>query len=168
MSSTNAPAPAAIAQPQASSAPQNGKMVLIALILVAAVANLNLSVANVALPSIGKAFDASQTELNLVAVAYSLGLASSVLWLGALGDRYGRKMMLLIGILLSVPACLIAAYAGSIEVLIGGRLLGGVSAGMAYPTTLALIAALWTGQAAPSRLRSGRPPVARSPRVGRW
>ena len=34
-----------------------------------------------------------------------------------------------------------------IEVLIGGRLLGGVSAGMAYPTTLALIAALWTGQA---------------------
>jgi MFS family permease len=56
-------------------------------------------------------------------------------------------MMLLIGILLSVPACLIAAYAGTIGVLIGGRLLGGVSAGMAYPTTLALIAALWTGQA---------------------
>ncbi len=121
-------------------------MVLIALILVAAVANLNLSVANVALPSIGKAFDASQTQLNLVAVAYSLGLASSVLWLGALGDRYGRKMMLLIGVGLSVPACLIAAYAGSIEILIGGRLIGGVSAGMAYPTTLALIAALWTGQ----------------------
>ena len=150
MSSNNAKAaaPAApSAAPQASSGPDNAKIVLISLILVAAVANLNLSVANVALPSIGEAFDASQTELNLVAVAYSLGLASSVLWLGALGDRYGRKMMLLIGILLSVPACLIAAYAGSIEVLIGGRLLGGVSAGMAYPTTLALIAALWTGQA---------------------
>jgi EmrB/QacA subfamily drug resistance transporter len=148
MSSNAAAAPAVPALPQqASSGPENAKLVLISLILVAAVANLNLSVANVALPSIGKAFDASQTELNLVAVAYSLGLASSVLWLGALGDRYGRKMMLLIGILLSVPACLIAAYAGSIEVLIGGRLLGGVSAGMAYPTTLALIAALWTGQA---------------------
>ena len=37
--------------------------------------------------------------------------------------------------------------AGSIEVLIGGRVIGGVSAGMAYPTTLALIAALWSGQA---------------------
>ncbi len=138
---------AAAAMPaEASSGPANGKLVLISLILVAAVANLNLSVANVALPSIGKAFDASQTQLNLVAVAYSLGLASSVLWLGALGDRYGRKMMLLIGVGLSIPACLIAASAGSIDVLVGGRLIGGVSAGMAYPTTLALIAALWTGQ----------------------
>ncbi|MEZ4504691.1 MAG: MFS transporter [Thermomicrobiales bacterium] len=105
------------------------------------------SVANVALPSIGDAFDASQVQLNLVAVAYSLGLASSVLWLGALGDRYGRKMMLLLGVALSVPACLISAYAGSVEVLIFGRIFGGITAGMAYPTTLALIAALWTGQA---------------------
>ena len=77
---------------------------LLSLILVAAVANLNLSVANVALPSIGAAFDASQIELNLVAVGYSLGLAASVLWLGALGDRYGRKLMLLLGIGLAIPA----------------------------------------------------------------
>ena len=48
---------------------------LLALILVAAVANLNLAVANVALPSIGLAFNASQTSLNLIAVGYSLGLA---------------------------------------------------------------------------------------------
>ena len=118
---------------------------LLALIFVAAVANLNLAVANVALPDIGKAFDASQTELNLVAVSYSLGLAASVLYLGALGDRYGRKMMLVLGVVLSVPACLIAAWAPSVEVLIGARILGGLSAGMAFPTTLALIAALWTG-----------------------
>jgi MFS family permease len=45
----------------------------------------------VALPSIGKAFDASQTALNLVAVGYSLGLAASVLYFGAVGDRYRRK-----------------------------------------------------------------------------
>jgi EmrB/QacA subfamily drug resistance transporter len=120
-------------------------MVLLALILVAAVANLNLSVANVALPSIGLAFDASQTQLDLVAVGYSLGLAASVLWLGALGDRYGRKLMLILGVSLSVPACLVAAFAPSVEVLIVARLLGGLSAGMAYPTTLALITALWSG-----------------------
>jgi hypothetical protein len=44
---------------------------------VAAVANLNLAVANVALPSIGAAFDTSQTALDLVAVGYSLDLAAS-------------------------------------------------------------------------------------------
>ena len=84
------------AEPDA--APEHAPIVLVALILVAAVANLNLAVANVALPDIGKAFDASQTTLNLVAVGYSLGLAASVLYLGALGDRYGRKLMLILGV----------------------------------------------------------------------
>jgi len=125
--------------------------VLLALILVAAVANLNLAVANVALPDIGKAFDSSQTTLDLIAVGYSLGLAASVLYLGALGDRYGRKMMLVLGVSLSVPACLLAAYAPNDGVLIAARLLGGLAAGMAYPTTLALITALWSG---PGRTRS--------------
>ena len=92
-------------------APDKAGLVLASLILVAAVANLNLSVANVALPDIGAAFDASQTALDLVAVGYSLGLAASVLWLGALGDRYGRKLMLILGVLLSIPACLLAAFA---------------------------------------------------------
>jgi MFS family permease len=115
--------------------------------VVAAVANLNLSVANVALPSIGAAFDSSQTSLNLVAIGYSLGLAGSVLYLGAVGDRYGRKLLLLLGMILSIPACLLAAYAADDSVLIVARIIGGVSAGMAYPTTLALITALWTGPA---------------------
>jgi DHA2 family multidrug resistance protein-like MFS transporter len=114
---------------------------------VAAVANLNLSVANVALPSIGAAFDSSQTMLDLIAVGYSLGLATSVLYLGALGDRYGRKMMLLLGMGLTIPASLLAGFAPSDGVLFLARLLGGVAAGMAFPTTLALITALWSGAA---------------------
>ena len=60
-----------------------------------------------------------------------------------IGDRYGRKMLLLLGIGLSIPACLVASFAPSIEVLIAARIVGGISAGMAYPTTLALITALW-------------------------
>jgi len=126
-------------------APDRAGLVLVALILVAGVANLNLSVANVALPDIGRHFDSSQTMLDLIAVGYSLGLAATVLYLGALGDRYGRKMMLLGGLVLSLPACLLAAFAWSDTVLFGARVLGGVSAGMAYPTTLALITALWSG-----------------------
>ena len=128
-----------------------GNIVLATLILVAAVANLNLSVANVALPSIGLAFDASQVQINLVAVGFSLGLAASVLWFGALGDHHGRKMMLIIGTLIAIPASLIAGFAPTIEILIGARIMGGLAAGMAFPTTLALIAALWSG---PARTRS--------------
>jgi len=130
-----------------SSSPKRAGLVLAALILVAAVANLNLAVANVALPDIGKAFDSGQTTLNLIAVGYSLGLATSVLYLGALGDRYGRKMMLLLGMGLSIPASLLAGFAPSDIVLFVARLLGGVAAGMAFPTTLALITALWSGAA---------------------
>jgi EmrB/QacA subfamily drug resistance transporter len=134
-----------------ATAPQRAGLVLLALILGAAVANLNLAVANVALPDIGRAFDASQTSLNLIAVGYSLGLATSVLYLGAIGDRYGRKLMLLLGVALSVPACLLAAWAWNEYVLIVARIFGGISAGMAFPTTLALITALWSG---PGRTKS--------------
>ena len=82
------PDPDDVAVPSESDqAPPRASLVLLALILVAAVANLNLAVANVALPSIGDAFDSSQTTLNMIAVGYSLGLAASVLYLGAVGDR---------------------------------------------------------------------------------
>jgi len=128
-------------------APERAQLVLLALIVVAGVANLNLSVANVALPDIGEAFDSSQTTLNLIAVGYSLGLAASVLWFGALGDRYGRKLMIVLGMGLSIPASLLAGFAPSDEVLFVARVAGGLSAGMAYPTTLALITALWSGAA---------------------
>jgi MFS family permease len=128
-----------------SRAPARAGIVLGSLIAVAAVANLGLAVANVALPSIGDNFDSSQTALNLVAVGYSLGLAASVLYFGAIGDRYGRKLLLVLGMVLTVPADCLAAWAPTEEVLIVARILGGLAAGMAYPTTLALITALWSG-----------------------
>jgi EmrB/QacA subfamily drug resistance transporter len=126
--------------------PARPGLVLAALIVVAVVANLNLTVATVALPAIGRDFDAAQTAIDLIAVGYSLGLAASVLYLGALGDRYGRKLMLILGNVLAIPASLLAAYSPDIGVLVMARLLGGLAAGLAYPTTLALITALWRGQ----------------------
>src|SRR6266542_4352957 len=151
MAKTETPSGATPSAVETSTAPARAGLVLLALILVAAVANLNLSVANVALPDIGRAFDSSQTSLDLIAVGYSLGLAASVLYLGALGDRYGRKMMLVLGISLSIPASVAAAYAPSDGFLVLARIVGGVSAGMAFPTTLALITALWVG---PSRTKA--------------
>jgi MFS family permease len=131
--------------------PSRAGVVLTTLILVAGVANINLAVANVALPDIGKAFTASQTQIDLIAVGFSLGLAASVLYFGAIGDRYGRKLLLILGVALSIPASLVASYAPSTGVLIVARLVGGLAAGMSYPTTLALITALWSG---PARTRS--------------
>lgn len=127
--------------------PKKAGLVLGALIAVAAVANLGLAVANVALPSIGQHFDASQTQLNLIAVGYSLGLAASVLYFGAIGDRYGRKTLLVLGMILTIPFDCLAAWAPDVPVLILARVGGGIAAGMAYPTTLALITALWSGAA---------------------
>jgi len=134
-----------------SQGPTRPALVLASLIAVAAVANLGLAVANVALPSIGAHFDSSQTALNLIAVGYSLGLAASVLYFGAVGDRYGRKLLLALGMILTIPADCLAAWAPSTGVLVGARILGGLAAGMAYPTTLALITALWSG---PARTRA--------------
>src|SRR5499427_2776832 len=113
MSVQSSPTP----ETSSSTAPARAGLVLVALILVAAVANLNLAVANVALPSIGAAFDSSQTSLNLIAVGYSLGLAASVLYLGAVGDRYGRKLLLILGTTLAIPFSLLAAFSPNEYVL---------------------------------------------------
>ncbi|MEN2741133.1 MFS transporter [Microbacterium sp. X-17] len=124
-------------------APRRAPLVLTALILSALVCNINLATANIALPDIGDAFGANQTQLNLVAVGCSLGLAMSVVYLGALADRYGRKQLLLLGLSLTIVASLLAAFSVSIGMLIGARIFTGIAAGMSYPTTLSLITALW-------------------------
>jgi MFS family permease len=67
----------------------------------------------------------------------------SVLYFGAIGDRFGRKMMLLLGVCITLPAAFLCAFAPTVEILMIGRLLTGLAAGMAYPTTLALVTALW-------------------------
>jgi len=131
----------------AGESPPRAGAILTVLILGAVVANINLAIANVALPSIGAALDTSQAELNLVAVGFTLGLASSVLYLGALADRYGRKPAMMLGAALSIPASLLAAWAANATVLIAARVSGGVAAGLLYPITLSLITGLFRGGA---------------------
>lgn len=123
--------------------PKRAGIVLSALILGALVCNINLAAANIALPDIGDAFGATQSALNIVALGCSLGLAMSVLYFGALADRYGRKQLLMLGLALTVLASFVSAFAISIEMLILARVFTGIAAGMAFPTTLSLITALW-------------------------
>ncbi len=139
------------AAPERSDQPRRAGLVLTALTLGALVCNINLAAANVALPEVGDAFGASQTALNVVAVGCSLGLAMSVLYFGAIADRYGRKQLLMAGLALTVVASFFSAYAPSIELLIAARLFTGLAAGMAFPTTLSLITALWRNGGARTR-----------------
>jgi len=127
--------------------PSKSGLVLLALVVGAVVANINLGIANVALPTIGRELGASQDQLTSVANAFALGLAATVLYLGALGDRYGRKLLFVSGAVMTIPTSFLAAYAPSVEVLILARFLGGVAAALLFPTTLSLISALYRNKA---------------------
>ena len=91
--------------------PPRSAFVLLALVTGAIVANINLSIANVALPTIGHDLSASQDQLTGIANAFALGLASTVLYLGTIGDRYGRKLLFTLGGILTIPTSLFASWA---------------------------------------------------------
>jgi MFS transporter, DHA2 family, multidrug resistance protein len=127
--------------------PPKSAFVLLALVTGAIVSNISLSIANVALPSIGRDLSASQAELTQIANAFALGLASTVLYFGALADRYGRKLMFVLGAILTVPTALISAFAPNPEILILGRFTSGLAAALLFPTTLSLISSLYRNHA---------------------
>ncbi len=132
--------------------PRNKGLILTTLILGSVVAMINLSMGNVALPSIGLAFNASGTQLNWISDGFTLAMAATVLYLGAIGDRYGRKQLFILGAILSVPTALLSTVAWSASILILGRLTSGLTAAMIFPTTLSLISAIWP--AGPGRTRA--------------
>ena len=102
---------------------------------------LDSTVVNVALPDIGRDFDASTSALQWILNGYLLTLASLILLGGSLGDRYGRRRVFVLGIGLFTAASLLCAVAPSVEFLIGARLLQGVGGALLTPGSLALIEA---------------------------
>lgn len=132
----------AVAHPRNES-PARAGLVLTALLVAAVVCNINTVVAGIAVPDIGLAFDSPETLLTLVSLGTGLGLSMSVLYFGALADRYGRKQMLVTGILLTIVASVCSSLAPDVVTLIAAQVLVGIAGGMAYPTTLSLITALW-------------------------
>ncbi|MCX6415567.1 MAG: MFS transporter [Actinobacteria bacterium] len=100
-----------------SDRPSRSSLVLLALVTGAIVANINLGIANVALPTIGRDLGATQDQLTNIADAFALGLASTVLYLGSVGDRYGRKLMFILGGILTIPTSMMAAWAPNAEFL---------------------------------------------------
>ncbi len=100
---------------------------------------LDGTVVNVALRTIGKDLDASLAELQWVTNGYLLSLASLILLGGALGDRYGRRRVFLVGTAWFALASLLCGLAPTADILIAARVLQGVGAALLTPGSLAMI-----------------------------
>ncbi len=98
-----------------------------------------MSSLNVALPDIARSTHATQTELSWIIDAYSLTFAALLLPGGALGDRYGRRRMLLIGLVVFAIGSAAAMTASDAHVLIALRALIGLGAALVMPATLSTI-----------------------------
>jgi len=102
---------------------------------------LDVTVVNVALPSIGAGLHASGPGLAWVVDAYSVPLASLLLASGAIGDSLGHRRVVVTGFLGFGAASVLCALAPGTTVLIAGRALQGLCAALMLPGTLALLAA---------------------------
>ncbi len=117
-----------------------------ALVAIAAsvlVVGLDLTVLNLALPTIAVDLHASAGDLQWISDAYSLVLAAVMLPAGLLGDRLGRKKVLLTALVLFGASSVACAYAGGVGELIAARALLGVGAAAIFPLSLAVIPVLF-------------------------
>ncbi|NJC72836.1 DHA2 family efflux MFS transporter permease subunit [Planosporangium thailandense] len=97
------------------------------------------TILNVALPTLATALRAGTDGLQWIVNAYTLVFAGLLLPMGALGDRYGRKRLLLVGLALFGGASVVATYAGSVGALIAARALMGLAAAVLTPIGMAVL-----------------------------
>ena len=118
-----------------------GRWVLAISVLGSGMAFLDGTVVNVALPVIGRDFNASTASLQWILNGYLLTLASLILLGGSLGDHYGRRKIFVFGVGLFTAASLLCAVAPSVGLLVAARLLQGVGGALLTPGSLAMIEA---------------------------
>jgi EmrB/QacA subfamily drug resistance transporter len=135
--------------------PRQRTLVLVAMCLALVLVIAGVSMLAVGLPSVGEDLGLSQTSLTWVADSYALTLASLLLLAGALGDRYGRRGALLVGIVLFGAGSLLSALADSGGQLIAFRALTGLGGALIMPGTLSTITSVF-------------PPEERARAVGIW
>src|SRR6478672_4491186 len=117
-----------------------------ALVAIAAsvlVVGLDLTVLNLALPTIAIDLHASTSDLQWISSAYSLVLAAAMLPAGMLGDRLGRKKVLLAALVLFGASSAVCAYASGTGELIAGRAVLGIGAAAIFPLSLSVIPVLF-------------------------
>jgi len=122
------------------------RITLLALCLAAFIISLDVTIVNVALPSLVRQTGATTTDLQWVVDAYNLVFAALVLVAGSLSDRLGRKGMLLAGLGVFGAASLAGSLAGSTGQLTGARAVMGLGAAMMFPATLSLLTNVFTAR----------------------
>lgn len=131
------------------------RTILIAVCIALMAVIASVSGLNVAQPDLAITFGASQRTILWIINVYALGLAALLLPLGAIGDRFGRKPMLLAGLTVFGVASAAAGLAPSAEGMLAARLFSGVGAAMIMPITLAVITSTF-------------PPDERGQAIGVW
>ncbi|MFB8777747.1 MFS transporter [Streptomyces broussonetiae] len=139
--STNEPALGAAAEPGGAGTPdaRQLRMILTAVSVALMAVIASVSGLNVAQTHLAVEFEASQGTVLWIINIYTLALAALLLPLGAIGDRIGRKPMLIAGLVVFGGASILAALAPSAEIMIAARVLSGIGAAMTMPITLAVI-----------------------------
>ncbi|MHA6740576.1 MFS transporter [Rhodococcus erythropolis] len=103
------------------------------------VVGLDTTIVNVALPAIGEGFGVGTVGLEWIVNAYTLVLASLLISSGALADRFGRRRIFQIGLVVFGVASIVCALAPSVGVLIAARIAQGVGGSMLSPVALAIV-----------------------------
>lgn len=149
-------APDPIPQPQPdttavpSAAPRPAARTVVGLTLAALLAALGTSVANVALPTLATEFGIAPGQAQWIVLAYLLAMTATAVQVGRLGDRFGRRRTLLIGLGVFLGATLACALAPSFALLVTARAVQGIGAAVLVALPLALARDL----VAPERLGS--------------
>ncbi|MDJ0396742.1 DHA2 family efflux MFS transporter permease subunit [Rhodococcus sp. G-MC3] len=108
------------------------------------IVGLDTSIVNIALPSIGTDLDTDLRGLSWAVDAYTLVMASLLISSGAMADRFGRRRIFQLGLLVFAASSVVCAVAPTIEVLTGARAVQGVGASMLSPVALAIVVNLIT------------------------
>lgn len=101
--------------------------------------SLGTSIANVGLPTLAEAFDASFQEVQWIVLAYLLAITTVIVSVGRLGDITGRRRLLLAGILLFTGASLLCGVAPTLWLLIAARVAQGLGAAIMMALTMAFV-----------------------------
>jgi EmrB/QacA subfamily drug resistance transporter len=119
-------------------------LILVTLCLAALIINIDVTIVNVALPSLVRELGATTTSLQWVVDAYTLVFAALILAAGSLSDRVGRKGVLMLGLGVFGAGSLAGSFATSSEQLIAARVVMGLGAAAIFPSTLSLISNVFT------------------------